>query len=139
MVLDGVEQQPDYQNAKGRIVDTHSLKFLPKIKTMLHTLIGDKAEHLICEGNRYDDNTKNGIGFHGDSERRKVIALRLGSPMDIHWQWYFQTKPIEKRFQFTVNGGDLYIMSEKSVGNDWKKRSIHTLRHAAGAKKYLKL
>jgi hypothetical protein len=139
MVLDGVEQQPDYENAKGRIVDTHSLQFLPIIKRMLHKLIGDKAQHLICEGNRYDDNTKNGIGFHGDTERRKVIALRLGAPMDIHWQWYFQTKPIEERFQFTVNGGDLYIMSEKAVGNDWKRRSVHTIRHAAGAKKYLKL
>lgn len=31
----------------------------------------------------------------------------------------------------------MYIMSEKAVGYDWKKRKIPTLRHAAGADKYL--
>ena len=30
-------------------------------------------------------------------------------------------------------------MSEKAVGADWKLRSKYTLRHAAGAKKYLKM
>lgn len=137
MILDGVEQEPDYENAKGRIVKTDSLKILPQVKTQLAKMIGSKAEKLICEGNRYEDNTKNGIGFQGDSERRKVIALRLGAPMEIHWQWFHQSKPLGDRMKFTVNGGDLYIMSEKAVGNDWKLRSIPTLRHAAGAVKYL--
>jgi len=39
-----------------------------------------------------------------------------------------------------LNDGDLYIMSEKAVGTDWmRNKSGYTLRHAAGAKKYLKL
>ena len=38
----------------------------------------------------------------------------------------------------TFSDGDMYIMEEKAVGNDWKKSSIFTLRHAAGAEKYLK-
>lgn len=29
-------------------------------------------------------------------------------------------------------------MSDKAVGNDWKKRKIHTLRHAAGFEQNLK-
>ena len=33
----------------------------------------------------------------------------------------------------------MYIMSEKSVGNDWRQSSIAALRHAAGADKYLKI
>jgi hypothetical protein len=31
----------------------------------------------------------------------------------------------------------MYVMSEKATGNDWKKKNILTLRHAAGAEKYL--
>ena len=42
-----------------------------------------------------------------------------------------------ERMIFQINGGDMYIMSEKAVGNDWKRRSIPTLRHAAGGMKYL--
>ena len=30
-------------------------------------------------------------------------------------------------------------MSEKAVGNDWRKSSINTLRHAAGCEKYIGL
>lgn len=30
-------------------------------------------------------------------------------------------------------------MSEKTTGNDWKKKSLYTLRHSAGAEKYTNL
>jgi hypothetical protein len=30
----------------------------------------------------------------------------------------------------------LYVMSEKATGFDWKRSSVHTLRHAAGCEKY---
>jgi len=39
----------------------------------------------------------------------------------------------------SLNHGDMYVMSEKATGWDWKYRSRATLRHAAGADKYLKL
>jgi hypothetical protein len=38
-----------------------------------------------------------------------------------------------------LHSGDLYVMSEKAVGTDVKKKKIATLRHAAGASKYLEL
>jgi len=40
--------------------------------------------------------------------------------------------------KINFNHGDIYIMSDKAVGNDWKKRKIHTLRHAAGFEQNLK-
>ena len=47
-----------------------------------------KAMNLEIEGNLYYDTSKCGIGFHGDSERKKVIACSLGKSRPIHWQWY---------------------------------------------------
>ena len=38
-----------------------------------------------------------------------------------------------------IEHGDIYIMSEKAVGNDWLNSNIPTLRHAAGAEKYTSL
>jgi hypothetical protein len=37
----------------------------------------------------------------------------------------------------TLNAGDVYLMSEKAVGTDWRhtKDGILTLRHAAGCAK----
>ena len=98
-----------------------------------------KGNDLICEGNHYFDPENCGIGFHGDAERRKVICVCLGTSTTIVWQWYKNSKPIENsRTEIKLNHGDMYIMSEKAVGYDWRSRNFHTLRHSAGCNKYTK-
>jgi hypothetical protein len=84
----------------------------------------------------YYDVSKCGIGFHGDAERRKVIAIRLGESMPLHYQWFQNSKPVGQRIELQINNGDLYIMSDKAVGFDWLKKKQLTLRHAAGCKIY---
>lgn len=134
----GIENQlPDYQNKKGRIISYNDLPILNHWQKQLSILFGKKAENLELEGNLYYDIKKCGIGFHGDGERKKVIACSLGGTRPIHWQWYHQNKPIGERIKFSLNNGDIYIMSEKASGYDWKKRNKVTLRHAAG-EKYVK-
>lgn len=44
---------------------------------------------------------------------------------------YCKSKPVSEPLKIDVNGGDIYIMSEKAVGSDWKSSSKYTLRHAA--------
>lgn len=128
------KQEPDYENKKGTIICLDDVPFLNKWLTTLPIIFGEKAKNLQVEGNLYYNSNKCGIGFHGDSERKKVIACSLGKSRPIHWQWYLQSKPIGERIKFELNNGDMYIMSEKTTGYDWKKRNIKTLRHAAGEK-----
>lgn len=97
---------------------------------------GEKAQNLKGEGNYYYDVTKCGIGFHGDSERRKVIAIRLGASIPIHYQWFQRNLPTGNRMIFPLDDGDIYVMSEKAVGTDWKKKIDFTLRHATGCAKF---
>ena len=57
---------------------------------------------------KYFNKKKTGIGYHGDTERRKVIAWRLGegdygdprATMPIHWQWYINSKPVGQNMKF---------------------------------------
>lgn len=56
--------------------------------------------------------------------------------MDMKWQWFRDSKAVGDPFEFRFEGGDLYMMSEKAVGTDWRCRSVHTLRHSAGCKQY---
>jgi len=72
----------------------------------------------------------------GDSERKKVIGVRLGASIPLVYQWYHNGNSFGQKIKFSLNDGDIYFMSEKATGNDWKKRSIYTLRHAAGSTKY---
>lgn len=129
-------QEPDYENKKGRIVSYGDLPQLNTLKINIGRGVKDKGENMVCEGNRYLA-PKCGIGFHGDSERRRVIGVRLGRSMPIHWCWYKNSRAMGRKLELMLNDGDIYIMSEKAVGTDWKKKKIPTLRHAAGADKYL--
>lgn len=129
-----MNQDPDFENKKGTIIAYDRVPITTLWKNSLSKFIGKKAKELEIEGNRYYDIKKCGIGFHGDAERKKVIAVSLGATRPIHWQWYHKFKPIGDRLKFELHNGDMYIMSEKTTGYDWKKSSIKTLRHAAGIK-----
>lgn len=130
-------QKPDYENKKGTIINFKDVPQLNAAKNILSKSINDI--NLECEGNKYLNVNKNGIGWHGDAERKKVIGLRLGETMCLCFNWFKDCKPIGKLFKINLNSGDIYIMSEKTTGYDWKKRNIYTLRHSAGAEKYIKL
>ena len=136
-----IEREPDYENKKGRIVGYGSVECLSKIKNGMAEILGEKCSNLICEGNRYFDLKKCGIGWHGDAERRKVVAFRVGETMDLRFNWFIRFKPFGKTLKLSLNSGDMYFMSEKAVGWDWKKSSIPTVRHSAGKpdSKYVKL
>ena len=112
--------------------DVPNLQTLHKgLMNMLHKFNPDFVE-LRGEGNRYYDKLKCCINYHGDGERRIVIASRFGATMPIRFQWYHKSKPVGKNFVGTLNHGDMYFMSEKAVGTDWHRKLYLTLRHAAG-------
>jgi hypothetical protein len=131
-------QGPDYAAGKGRVVAFEDVPSLARMRGQIALYFGPKALQLPAEGNYYYDISKCGIGFHGDGERRIVVAVRLGKSHALEYQWHFRSKPIGERIRVRLAPGDMYAMSEKAVGRDWKRPSIPTLRHAAGAAKYLK-
>ena len=133
-----VAKEPDYENKQGRIVSYDNVPSLKLLKSRLPEILGDKGNNLICEGNRYYDIKKCGIGWHGDSERKKVIGLRLGASIPLKFRWYMKSETLGDCYTIQLNDGDMYIMSEKATGYDWKRRNIYTLRHSAGSSKYTK-
>jgi len=138
LCFDEFDREPDYENRKGRIVAFDSMPIFKSFKDRVDKIFGEKAKGLKGEANYYYDIKKCGIGFHGDAERRKVIGVRLGASLPLHYQWYYNGKAVGDRMIFNLEGGDIYVMSEKAVGTDWKKKKMYTLRHAAGCDKYTK-
>ena len=98
--------------------------YINELKGRMEALMGLKAGGLKVESNF--DTMKCGIG---DGERREVIGVRYSS-MPMYWQWYHKGEPLHEPIVVPMNPGDMYIMSEKAVGTDWKKKTIPTLRHA---------
>ena len=116
-----------------------SLKYLNKFRKSLPNFLGDKAVNLNAEGNYYYEK-KSGIGYHGDAERKIVICLSLGSSSTLRYVWRMpnSSEKYGNSIDIKVNHGDIYIMSEKATGNDWKKRSKVRIVHGAGSDKYIK-
>lgn len=138
LCYDEVAQEPNYEEKKGRVVAFDDIPFTKSVKEGLGDYFGDKCKDLKAEGNYYYDSGKCGIGFHGDAERKIVIAVRLGATIPIRYHWYRENKREGSMFSMDIEHGDLYAMSDKATGNDWKKRKKLTLRHAAGCNKYVK-
>ena len=116
----------------------NELKYLKKLRKKLGIIFGEKAKNLNAEGNYYFHD-KSGIGFHGDAERKIVICVSLGKSSILRYCW---RKPgssllFGKPIDIQLDHGDIYIMSEKATGYDWKMRSKYRLVHAAGYEKYL--
>jgi len=147
--VEGREQEPAVMEGKGRIVDLKKkivlYEAVEKLKEMITNgliSIGSKTkvEINVVEGNRYYNLKKTGIGFHGDTERVIVICISIGCDnYPMRWQWFKDRMPLGEPIDIALNCGDVYIMSEKAVGSDWKLSSKYTVRHAAGADKYRSL
>jgi len=135
----GAGHGPSYGEGKGTVVSFEDVPRLKQFCEALPAFFGPKAVDLEAEANYYYDLAKCGIGYHGDTERRKVIAVRLGATMPICFQWFHRSEPVGQRMRFDLSHGDVYVMSEKAVGGDWKSSSKWTLRHAAGAAPYIDL
>jgi hypothetical protein len=127
------DQEPDYKEGKGTIINFDQVPLLEIIRSGLGEQLGKKAEGMFAEGNLYYDVKKCFIGYHGDTERRKVIALRLGASFMLHFRWHLQGELVDDapKFSIQLDDGDMYVFSDLAVGWNWKKKTIYTLRHAA--------
>lgn len=120
-------QEADYENKRGTVVDFSTLPEMQKLRKSLEEIAGVT---LVAEGNLYYTTKKCYIGYHGDAERDVVVGIRLGCTQNLNYQWYQNSKKVGCEYTITLHSGDMYIMSDKAVGKDWKRRIIPTLRHA---------
>lgn len=137
LVFGDRSQVADHTQKQGTVISFEDVPITKQLRAGLSGILGDKTLGLVAEGNYYYDRDC-GIGLHGDRARRKVIGVRLGSSMRLCFIWYYRNKPVSDRMEIELGDSDIYFLSEKAVGTDWKSSSIYTLRHAAGfTDKYL--
>lgn len=127
--------EPDYDQGKGRYYAFKDLECLDHVRNTLPSIFGESGKNLVAEGNYYHDPDQCGIGYHGDSERRKVVGIRLGKEFSLYYQWFFHSEPIGERREYMLPPGTFYVMGEGAAGTNWtREKKIPTLRHAAGEK-----
>lgn len=132
-------QEPDYTHGKGRIIAFDQVPLLARLRRRLASadVLGAIAADMAVEGNYYYDPSTCGIGWHGDAERRKVVGVRVGQSLPLHYAWFRHSQPVSSdAVKLQLHHGDVYIMSEKATGQDWRCKNILTLRHSAGCDKY---
>ena len=138
MCVSDFSQEANYEEKKGTVYNFKELGLLNMIRQNLNKL-GEAFNNMNAEGNWYYNLDNCGIGMHGDVERKKVLGVRLGmKSMNLCFKWFHRSKSFGNMFETILNPGDMYIMSEKACGSDWKKRSIKSIRHCCGGSKWMK-
>ena len=68
-----------------------------------------------------------------------MIGLNLGKSSVLRYFWRppNSCEHVFNPIDIHVSHGDVYIMSEKASGDDWRDESIYRLVHAAGSRKHL--
>jgi hypothetical protein len=131
-----IEASEDYR--QSTVIGYDEVPLFQRIRSVLPEVFGEKARDLNSEGNHYYDR-KSGIGYHGDSERKRVICCSLGTPTSLYFYWRGpgSSDACSQKFEFKLVHSDIYIMSEKATGYDWRMRSRYRLVHGAGASAYV--
>ena len=103
-------QTADYENKKGTVVHFDDVPKTKVIKDTLASILpaNKDMQNLVCEGNYYYNAPTTFIGFHGDKERRIVVAARLGADFPIYFQWYHGTKAVGTLFKYTLSGRHVF-------------------------------
>jgi len=130
-------QAPSIAEGRGTIISFSDAPHLAELRSKLPTVFGPEAAALLCETNKYIDvrSAKVGIGFHGDTERSLVVGVRLGAASTpLRFQWYNRSKAVTGEYTIELKHGDMYAMSHKATGYDWRCSSKMTLRHGTGRK-----
>jgi len=128
---------PNIAAGQGTVISFRNTPHMAELRAKLPELLGNEAAGLFCETNKYTDvhSAKVGIGFHGDTERSIVVGVRLGAASQpLRFQWYHRAKAVSKEYAIDLKHGDLYAMSHKATGYDWRCSSKWTLRHGTGKK-----
>lgn len=134
-------QAPDIDNGKGTVIAFKSAPQMAKLRAKLPTILNESAKNLYAETNLYTDvrKLKVGIGFHGDTERSLVVGVRLGkASLPLRFHWFHRCQPVGREHSIPLHHGDMYIMSHKATGWDWRCSSRYTLRHGVGRKAVIK-
>lgn len=116
-------QKANYEQKMGTVLSFKSQPYTSILRNGLFDIeyINKKMDVMYAELNYYYDVKKCGIGFHGDSERKVVVGVRVGKSMNLQYQWFMDSKSVGKREEIVLHEGDIYFMSQKATGNDWKR------------------
>ena len=133
-----VEHSDDYK--QNTVASWAEVPRLAAVRAALSDAFGPKATALNAEGNHYYDVVKCGIGFHGDAERKIVVCCSLGESSTLRYYWRAPANSAESdsaSIDLQLEHGDIYIMSEKASGFDFKRRASYRLVHAAGGDDFI--
>ena len=136
------EQERDLDNKKCSVVSFSDMPQAKWMREQLNKLGLDKMQNLNAEVNYYHVQ-KSGIGYHGDGERKKVLAFNYGKQIrHIEFQCFEGGKMVGESVKIALKHGDIYAMCVVASGNNWKdvmnKKGVRHWRHRAGFEGYLK-
>lgn len=122
---------------RGTIYNIRRIPPLFKLNEIFNSLF---SIPLYVEGTCYYNINECYTPMHQEKDRRRIINLHLGSSSILHFRWYHQTQQVSDLKNIQIDHGDLYIMTDITMGNIKDSKTKLFLKHSMGTneKAYLK-
>ena len=129
-IINELEEKEEFSFSKDILETKRRLnKEIKRISKFINKVV--KFEPNLVEG-KFLLNEKNKYSIRGFFYYN-LVGFSIGdNKLPIKWQWYKNNIKTGKPFHSVLNNGDVYIMSKKASGKDWKERAPLTLRHLEG-------
>lgn len=124
--IDDTGKEPNYEENKYRVIAYDDVEEVRDLKDNLSKIF--KQDRLSCKGEYNYNHEKLKLKYQG-AKVNNMMCIHLGDPIQMSFKWYFANKPASDSMEFTLNHGDLYIMSEKATGHDYKLKKNPILKH----------
>jgi hypothetical protein len=119
-------QEPNYEQGQYRVLSYNELEDLKVVKNNVNKIVNQN--NLLCKGDYNYNHEKLKLKYQG-GKVNNMICIHLGDPIQLSYKWFFSNKAVSESTGFTLNHGDLYIMSEKATGHDYKLKKNPILKY----------
>lgn len=126
ITIDNFPEEPNYEQGQYRVISYDSLPKTNKLKNKLSLVFNQDA--LECQGEYYCDQEKLKLKYQG-SKVNNMMCVHLGNSIQLSYKWFFANKPVSDDMKIILEHGDLYIMSEKATGHDYKLKKNPILKY----------
>eukprot|EP00808_Paulinella_micropora_P002645 g38155.t1 len=126
------DQEQSFAAGRAGAVAFGRLPVLSRLRRGLEGLLPEAWPLGPAQGLWYADSRWQGVYPHGHTDSPGVLGVRLGAPLQLHWHWYQRQALVGRRLRLSLDAGDLYLLSAKAAGFDWRRASALRELGAAG-------
>lgn len=114
---------------RGTVYNATKIKDLYEFTLLMSSVL---LTSFYIEGTNYYNTTECYKPMSQDKKRKKLVNLHLGTSFPINFRWFHNTQAVSDLKSLIINHGDVYIMTDITLGSVKDSVTKLYLKHSLG-------